>query len=168
MLMESTPIVRRIRLADVPAVVDIERRVFRSPWSFGMFLLETSKPSSLCLLATDEEARVIGYVVGSKYGSVWHIMNLAVDLPSRRQGVARTLLQELFGQAGGDRAHYTLEVRPSNAVAIRMYEGFGFAAGGIRKHYYQDTGEDALIMWRTARQWDPALRRMVGVPVVDV
>jgi ribosomal-protein-alanine N-acetyltransferase len=76
-------------------------------------------------------------------------MNIAVDPPGRRRGIATALLEELRARAGQD-ASYTLEVRPSNSQAIALYERFGFRSAGTRRRYYQDTGEDALIMWRTA------------------
>jgi ribosomal-protein-alanine N-acetyltransferase len=77
-------------------------------------------------------------------------MNIAVDPALRRRGVATALLEQMFERAGPDES-YTLEVRPSNAVAIALYERFGFRPAGTRRRYYQDTGEDAVIMWRTAQ-----------------
>ena len=76
-------------------------------------------------------------------------MNLAVDPPFRRRGIATDLMNGLLEAAGPD-APYTLEVRPSNHEAIELYERFGFRGAGTRPRYYRDTGEDALIMWRTA------------------
>jgi ribosomal-protein-alanine N-acetyltransferase len=76
-------------------------------------------------------------------------MNIAVSPDQRRRGVASGLLAELYGRAGGDRARYTLEVRRSNLQAINLYEREGFRAAGLRRRYYQDNGEDALVMWRT-------------------
>ena len=74
---------------------------------------------------------------------------LAVDPARRRTGVATALLLELFERVGDDNARFTLEVRTSNAPAIDLYERFGFRTAGTRRRYYQDNGEDALIMWRT-------------------
>jgi ribosomal-protein-alanine N-acetyltransferase len=75
-------------------------------------------------------------------------MNIAVDPDARGRGIGSALLEELFSRGGHD-AGYTLEVRTSNAPAIRLYERFGFHPAGMRTRYYADTGEDALIMWRT-------------------
>jgi ribosomal-protein-alanine N-acetyltransferase len=75
-------------------------------------------------------------------------MNVAVDPASRRRGVGATLLHELLTIAGGD-AQLTLEVRVSNVGAIALYEKLGFLSAGVRRRYYADNGEDALIMWRT-------------------
>ena len=68
--------------------------------------------------------------------------------------VAARLMDRLFERTGGDSAQYTLEVRQSNDVAIELYESFGFRAAGTRRRYYQDNGEDALIMWRTPATLD--------------
>jgi ribosomal-protein-alanine N-acetyltransferase len=95
------------------------------------------------------EGRIAGYLVCSRYADVWHLMNIAVEPTSRRRGIANALLEALLQRAGQEEP-YTLEVRPSNAPAIALYEQFGFRSAGIRPRYYQDTGEDALIMWRTA------------------
>ena len=145
-----TPLtIRRLTYADLPQVVAIERRSFPTPWSLAMFVLELSKPSGICLAATIEE-RIVGYVVCSRYDTVWHVMNVAVDPEYRRRGVATKLLNHLFElTATDDRRGYTLEVRVSNGDAIKLYEGLGFVARGIRRGYYTDNREDALIMWRT-------------------
>jgi ribosomal-protein-alanine N-acetyltransferase len=76
-------------------------------------------------------------------------MNVAVDPDRRREGIARELIDRLLSATGGDESQYTLEVRQSNDGAIALYERFGFRAAGTRRRYYQDNGEDALIMWRT-------------------
>ena len=76
-------------------------------------------------------------------------MNIAVDLDHQRQGLASALLAELYERVGDDDARFTLEVRRSNHVAIHLYEREGFRAAGLRRRYYQDNGEDALVMWRT-------------------
>jgi ribosomal-protein-alanine N-acetyltransferase len=76
-------------------------------------------------------------------------MNVAVEPARRREGLATMLLDEMLERAGRD-VSYTLEVRTSNTPAIALYERYGFKAAGTRRRYYADTGEDALIMWRTA------------------
>jgi len=146
--------VRRLTYADLPQVVAIERRAFPSPWSLAMFVLELSKPSGICLAAT-AGGRVVGYVICSRYDTLWHVMNVAVDPGERRRGIASALLASLLARVpDGDDAQFTLEVRPSNAGAIALYRRFGFREAGVRRRYYQDNGEDATIMWRT-----PATRR---------
>ena len=140
--------IRSLGYSDLPQVIAIERRAFPTPWSLAMFVLELSKPSGVCLAAI-EEGRIVGYLICSRYAEVWHLMNIAVDPPARRRGIATALLEQMIDRAGQE-ASYTLEVRPSNTQAISLYERFGFRSAGTRRRYYQDTGEDALIMWRTA------------------
>ncbi len=145
--------IRRLAYPDLPQVMAIERRVFPTPWSLAMFVLELSKPSGICLAATVRRAGgeepLVAYLICSRYDTVWHVMNVAVDIDHQRRGLASALLAELYAQVGDPAARFTLEVRRSNSVAIRLYEREGFRAAGMRRRYYQDNGEDALVMWRT-------------------
>jgi [ribosomal protein S18]-alanine N-acetyltransferase len=139
--------IRTLSYTDLPHVIAIERRSFPAPWSLAMFVLELSKPASVCIGAFDN-GQLIGYLVCSRYHTVWHLMNVAIDPDHRRMGVASALIEYLF-RVTGESERYTLEVRVSNAEAIRMYESFGFHSAGLRRRYYHDNNEDALIMWRT-------------------
>ncbi len=143
---------RRLGLADLPEIERIERRCYATPWSRSMFAGELAKPSSICLGAFDadgEEGRLVGYLIVSRYVDAWHVMNVAVDPDHRGRGVATTLLERLFELTADDaRRGYTLEVRISNATAIGLYERLGFQSRGIRRGYYTDNREDALIMWK--------------------
>ena len=139
--------IRRLTYADLPQILVIERRAFPTPWSLAMFVLELSKSMDVCLAATRGDA-LVGYLVSSRYDTVWHIMNVAVDPAHRRVGIATALLAGLIERLAVN-ARYTLEVRESNAAAIALYERHGFRAAGRRRRYYQDNGEDAVIMWRT-------------------
>jgi [ribosomal protein S18]-alanine N-acetyltransferase len=141
--------IRRLTYSDLPHVIAIERRAFPTPWSLSMFVLELSKPSGICLAAV-EHGRLRGYLVCSRYDTVWHLMNVAVDPKYRRQGIASELMAHLFDTADRPHEQYTLEVRESNDAAIALYERFGFRGAGHRRAYYHDNREDALIMWRTA------------------
>ena len=146
----NTPLeIRRRTYAHLPQAIAIERRVFTTPWSLAMFVLELSKPSGICLAALRGDT-VVGYLVCSRYDTVWHLMNVAVDDRLRRQGIAVALIEQLFSIADGPGEQYTLEVRTSNESAIRLYERFGFHAAGRRRGYYHDNREDAVIMWRSA------------------
>ena len=153
--MTPTLEIRRLTYADLPQVIAIERRAFPTPWSLAMFVLELSKPSGICLTALSDD-RVVGYLVCSRYDVVWHLMNVAVDPARRREGIATALLECLFEQADQPGEQYTLEVRLSNDSAIALYERFGFESAGVRPGYYHDNKEDALIMWRTAAEAQPA------------
>jgi ribosomal-protein-alanine N-acetyltransferase len=140
--------VRRLTYADLPQVVAIERRAFPTPWSLAMFVLELSKPAGVCLAAVIED-ELAGYLICSRYDTVWHLMNIAVDPDRRRRRIASALLGGLLERIDGPDAQLTLEVRRSNEGAVELYERFGFRAAGVRRRYYSDTNEDALVMWRT-------------------
>jgi ribosomal-protein-alanine N-acetyltransferase len=140
--------VRGLTYTDLPKVIAIERRAFPTPWSLAMFVLELSKSSGVCLAAL-HDGRLVGYLICSRYDTVWHVMNVAVDVEHQHRGVASELLAALYARVGDPEARFTLEVRRSNDVAIHLYEREGFRAAGLRRRYYQDNGEDALVMWRT-------------------
>jgi [ribosomal protein S18]-alanine N-acetyltransferase len=141
---------RNLRLRDLGAIERIERRSYPTPWSRSMFAGELTKSSSVCLGAyeTDRD-ELVGYLIISRYVDAWHVMNVAVAPDYRGQGIATQLLARLFELTAGDgRRGYTLEVRVSNNAAIRLYEKLGFKARGVRRGYYTDNREDALIMWK--------------------
>ena len=140
--------VRELEISDLNAIEAIEQRAYPTPWSRSMFATELAKPTSICLGAF-EGSDLLGYVINSRYVDAWHVMNVAVDPDHRRRGIATTLLERLFELTRDDeRRGYTLEVRISNEDAIRLYERLGFEPRGIRRGYYTDNKEDALIMWR--------------------
>ena len=138
-------------LGDLLEIEEIERRSYPTPWSRSMFASELAKPTSICLGAFEGE-ELVGYVINSRYVDAWHVMNVAVDPDHQRRGVASRLLERLFELTRDDeRRGYTLEVRVSNRDAIALYEKLGFEPRGVRRGYYTDNREDALIMWRDAR-----------------
>jgi ribosomal-protein-alanine N-acetyltransferase len=140
--------IRALTLGDLTAIEDIEQDSYDTPWSRSMFAGELAKPASLCLGAFEGE-QLAGYLIVARYVDAWHIMNIAVSPDFRRRGIATALLLRLF-ELTDDRSRrgYTLEVRVSNDGAIILYERLGFIARGIRRGYYTDNREDALIMWR--------------------
>ena len=149
--MKTAVDIRPLTMTDLSSIEYIERRSYATPWSRSMFAGELAKPASVCLGAF-EGADLAGYMIISRYVDAWHVMNIAVDPDFRRHGIATALLEKLF-ELTDDGSHrgYTLEVRVSNAGAIKLYERLGFHARGIRRGYYTDNREDAVIMWR-----DPA------------
>jgi ribosomal-protein-alanine N-acetyltransferase len=148
---------RRLELGDLDAIERIERVSYPTPWSRSMFATELAKPSSLSLGAIDETEALVGYLVLSRYVDAWHVMNVAVAPEWRRKGVASALLRRLLDETEDDVPRgYTLEVRVSNVGAIALYERFGFKAKGVRRGYYTDNREDALIMWRDAESAEAA------------
>ncbi|MHB1467524.1 MAG: ribosomal protein S18-alanine N-acetyltransferase [Solirubrobacteraceae bacterium] len=140
--------IRSLAYPDLPNVMAIERRAFPTPWSLAMFVLELSKQSGVCLAAI-WDGQLVGYLICSRYDTVWHITNICVDPDRHGQGVATAMLAELYLRVRDDEARFTLEVRRTNHVAIHLYEREGFRAAGLRRRYYQDNGEDAIVMWRT-------------------
>jgi ribosomal-protein-alanine N-acetyltransferase len=140
--------IRRLGLEDLQAVEAIERRSYQTPWSRSMFAGELAKATGLSLGAF-VGGRLRAYLIVARYVDAWHVMNIAVDVDSRRRGIAQRMLEELFEITTRDGTRgYTLEVRVSNVGAIRLYERLGFLASGVRRGYYTDNREDALIMWR--------------------
>jgi ribosomal-protein-alanine N-acetyltransferase len=140
---------RRLESGDLEEVEVIERESYPTPWSRSMFDAELRKPSSLALGAFTEDDALVGYAFVSRYVDAWHVMNVAVANAYRRRGIAVALLERLFEVTATDpRRGYTLEVRVSNTGAIALYERLGFEARGVRRGYYTDNREDALIMWR--------------------
>ena len=140
---------RRLETGDLASVEEIEREAYPTPWSRSMFDAELRKPSSLALGAFTEADELVGYAFVSRYVDAWHVMNVAVSIAYRRRGIAAALLERLFDVTAADpRRGYTLEVRVSNTGAIALYERLGFESRGVRRGYYTDNREDALIMWR--------------------
>jgi ribosomal-protein-alanine N-acetyltransferase len=141
---------RKLKLRDLNSIEEIERASYPTPWSRSMFAGELAKPSSICLGAIETDRNeLVGYLIISRYVDAWHVMNVAVAEPYRRRGIATGLIERLFEDTARDsRRGYTLEVRVSNEAAIRLYEQLGFKARGIRRGYYTDNREDALIMWK--------------------
>jgi ribosomal-protein-alanine N-acetyltransferase len=143
---------RLLLLDDLGEIEEIERRSYPTPWSRSMFAGELAKPSSICLgafAADSEDGALAGYLIVSRYVDAWHVMNIAVDPDQRERGVATMLLERLFELTAEDaRRGYTLEVRVSNRKAIDLYERLGFTSRGLRRGYYTDNREDALIMWK--------------------
>jgi ribosomal-protein-alanine N-acetyltransferase len=140
--------IRRLTLAELPEIEVIEQRAYHTPWSRSMFASELAIGTSISLGAFEGD-RLIGYIVNSRYVDAWHVMNVAVDPDFQRRGIASRLLERLFELTVDDDGRgYTLEVRVSNKEAIKLYEKLGFERHGIRRGYYTDNREDALIMWR--------------------
>lgn len=140
---------RRMVASDLEVVMELERRAYKTPWSEDLFRRELTHDWSTILLALDpqQDGALLGFVIFWVVHDEIHILNVAVDPVHRRRGVARVLLEELLRRGrGAGLALATLEVRISNEGAIRLYEGQGFHRVGIRKGYYVDEEEDAIVM----------------------
>jgi ribosomal-protein-alanine N-acetyltransferase len=142
--VEIVPMRRR----HLKAVIAIEQRIFPSPWSLGLYLSEISQPTSRAYYVARVGPDVVGYggmmiVVGEA-----HVTNIGVAPEWQRHGVGRRLLLQLAQEARKRSAqHLTLEVRVTNVGAQSLYREFGFVPAGIRKNYYAEVNEDALVMW---------------------
>jgi len=135
---------------DLPAVVAVERRVFSDAWPESFFREELSQAMAWARVA-EADGALAGYLLAWVGAGAGHVGNLAVVPEARRRGVARALLEDLLEHAGAaGAASLTLEVRVSNFAAQALYRPFGFRLAGLRRGYYRDTGEDALIMAWTA------------------
>ena len=137
-----------MRRRHLRGVLKIEQQVYPRPWSLGLFLSELALRTTRIYLVAKSGVTVVGYAGLMLTGSDGHVTTIAVDPAWHRQGIGSRLLLELSraGIAAGCTA-LTLEVRVSNDAAQAMYRRFGYAPAGIRKNYYSETNEDALIMW---------------------
>jgi [ribosomal protein S18]-alanine N-acetyltransferase len=132
--------------ADIENVIAIERASFQFPWSTRFFLDELQVACARSILA-EVEGRIAGYVLFWLLPDEVDIHNIAVHPDFRRQGIGRLLLEQVVAAARGqERLRVTLDVRFSNAPAQNLYRSFGFVTRGVRKGYYSDNGEDALVM----------------------
>ena len=142
---------RNIRLmteADAPFAAEVEKKCFSQPWSEKSFIDAVHDKNTLYIVA-EEEGEFAGMCGLWQSFEEADIMNVAVDPAFRGRGIAADMMEELL-RLGGERGitAFTLEVRVSNAVAISLYEKFGFEGVGVRKNYYEFPREDALIMWK--------------------
>jgi len=131
-------------------VMAVEEASFPTPWSRALFEEEIGRRfSDAIVVVGDPEGTVAGYAICWTVGEESHLLNIAVRPDARKKGIGRSLLRECIrrsAHAGGRRI--ILEVRPTNRDAIRLYEREGFRYLGIRKGYYTDTGEDAIVFAR--------------------
>ncbi len=141
-------VVGRMRRRHLKGILAIERQVYPRPWSPSLFLAEMSEQSNRTYLVARVGRDVVGYAGMICYGDEAHVTTIAVDPDQHRRKIGTRLLLDLIQAAVdmGARA-VSLEVRVSNWGAQRMYGRFGFRPVGVRKNYYQETNEDALIMW---------------------
>jgi ribosomal-protein-alanine N-acetyltransferase len=138
-----------MRRSHLKSVIAIERRIFPSPWSLGLYLSEITQPTTSGMMVVVGEA---------------HVTNIGVAPEWQRHGVARRLLLQLAREARQRSAqHLTLEVRVSNVGAQALYHEFGFVPAGVRKNYYSEVHEDALVMWAHDIHTDDYRLRLEGI-----
>ena len=142
----SEAVIRRMTEADVDGVAAVEAATFPTPWSRDAFASEMRNVAARYLVA-EMDGKIIGYAGAWIILDESHITNIAVLKDERGQGVGRRLTQGLMQYLSNLGAAYaTLEVRKSNEVAQNLYVSLGFLKLGVRKRYYEDNQEDAIIM----------------------
>lgn len=142
--------IRKMTVQDAASVAELDKICFATPWSKESFAYEAChNPLAYYLVAEAEGGSIVGYIGIWNILDEGHITNVGVHPDLRGRGIGERLISEILacsGVAGAKR--YTLEVRVSNEAALRTYRKFGFVEAGLRLNYYEDNGEDAIIMWR--------------------
>jgi len=137
-----------MRRRHLRGVMAIERQVYPRPWSPNLFLSEMSESRNRVYLVARMDREVVGYGGMICYGEEAHVTNIAVDPMLQGHGIAHRLMLQQAEAAIGLGAHaISLEVRVTNWRAQRLYGRFGFHPAGVRRNYYAELHEDALIMW---------------------
>jgi ribosomal-protein-alanine N-acetyltransferase len=151
-MIESLPpptvLIRRMRLEDIEHVSRLERRCYALPWSSSAYVTEVGNPSAYYTVATEIDNTIVGYAGMWVIMDELHITTIAVEPSQRGRKIGERLLLDLIEEGlsrGGNRA--TLEVRERNTVAHNLYLKYAFEDVAVRKNYYSDNGENALIMW---------------------
>ncbi|HPY94798.1 MAG TPA: ribosomal protein S18-alanine N-acetyltransferase [Clostridia bacterium] len=140
-------IIRRMTIHDVPAVTRLEAQSFVMPWRRQDFEFEMTENPVARYLVAEESGELLGFAGAHLIFDEGHITNVVVAESARGRGLGRRLMEALMQYAANLGGHYlTLEVRVSNARAIGLYTSLGFVKAGVRKRYYQDNQEDALLM----------------------
>lgn len=142
-------IVRAAQEADIAAIEELEKVCFASPWSYESLYHDIVENKLALYIVAESDGKLCGYVGVWKILDEGHITNVAVTPKYRRMHIASAILSVLM-EVGGENgiSRYTLEVRSGNEPAKALYRGFGFKEAGVRKGYYEDNGEDAIIMWK--------------------
>lgn len=149
-------------------VIEIENECFPRPWSKSLFLSELAMPATRAYFIARIGSEIVGFGGMMMAGDECHITNISVDPACQGQGIAKHILLAVSDEAitRGARS-ITLEVREGNVAGRRLYEGFGFEAVGVRKNYYVETREDALVMW-ARRVNQPAYRELLDAIRRDI
>jgi ribosomal-protein-alanine N-acetyltransferase len=144
-------VIRAMTAADLEAVSELDTLSFSQPWPQNAFKLELANEGARCWVA-DVNGQVAGALVFWRVLDEAHLTTIAVHPAFRRRGIARQLLQTAMDAAYAEGARiYHLEVRATNEAAQKLYVAFGFEIVGRRAKYYQDNGEDAVLMTKVAQ-----------------
>lgn len=158
--IEISPMRRR----HLRTVLRIEGEVYARPWSFSLFLSELAQRSARAYVIARSGDEIVGYAGLMFALEDAHVTTIAVDPAWHRRQVATRLLLHLTEIARQRQSrNLTLEVRVGNTAAQNLYQRFGFLPAGIRKNYYSETNEDALVMWANDVDTDEYADRMAGI-----
>ncbi len=136
-----------LRSEDIPALVEIEKEEFSSPWDEDMFRQEVENNDISRAFVAHADGKPAGYSVSWFIGERVHLLNIAVSTAFKRKGIGSLLLEYLIDLSLREgKEVITLEVRESNEGAIAFYRGFGFEIVGVKEGYYRDDQEDAMLM----------------------
>ena len=142
-------IIRQAKGEDARQIAEVEKACFSTPWSYESLKHDITENQRALYMTAEAGGKICGYAGLWKIIDEGHITNVAVSPEYRRKHIARSLLEALFASAAKQGIErFTLEVRAGNEAAKKLYGGFGFLEAGLRKGYYDDNGEDALIMWK--------------------
>lgn len=138
-------IIREIKESEIPSIARVEEKCFSNPWS------EDSIRSSFvnkanCFYVAEKDGEIVGYIGLSISLDEGYILNVATLPNYRRQGIAKALINNIINMYSDKLRFITLEVRPSNTAAVKLYEGFGFEQVGERKNYYSNPTENAVLL----------------------
>ena len=142
--------IERMNETHVAAVAALEKLCFADPWSLSSIASELNNPLALWLVAV-EDGDLIGYIGSQSVMGESDMMNVAVHPDHRRKGLGEMLVLALCEALSGENTSLALEVRSSNAPAISLYEKLGFVQVGLRRNYYRNPKEDALIL---RKEWE--------------
>lgn len=146
--MNEAIIYRQMVAKDIPAVVGTEEEVFPTPWTDEIFEHELNGNEYATYIVAECEGHVVGHVGMWVILDECHITNVAVRKSQQGQGIGEGLMRQAMDLCRNHGVHaMSLEVRTSNETAQNLYFKLGFQRGGIRKNYYSDDHEDALVMW---------------------
>ena len=141
-------VIENMTIDDIDNVLEVEKDCFSIPWSRESFLREITNNEIALYLVAKIENKAVGYIGVWKIINEGHITNVAVHSKYRKLGIGNELVSMLLSLCREDGIDaFTLEVRRSNTIAQNLYKKYGFVESGVRKGYYQDNREDAIIMW---------------------
>ena len=146
-------IYRRMTADDIEGVYEVEVSAFEDPWSYSSLRGELKNKLSRYIVEEEDDGKIVGYVGAWYILDEAHITNVAVHKDFRGKKIGNGLIEALIDMCDRDKmASITLEVRSGNFVAQGLYKKYGFLAGGVRKEYYTNNKEDAIIMWKQLRE----------------